>query len=356
MTDNAINDRYTLPLLKQIDYRLQNRNPRVSLYDESGNPTINDNSVILHEDSNDEVRSNNQYRGYDNGIVFECNLPVVPSSSNSCIYAGINNNGDGYGCEIRNDDGYEIRFYHDGDYTDYYSYNEGDLFRMYVDTDRVYFSINGDVKEDLNFTNSNDMYLEIGFDYDDENNDVNYTFSNILYYQTGKIAEEGDDGNNRSSLLSGSGRPNIIPTLGNNGDMYNDVLTNRLWTKDGGWYPIINPNVTNGVISLAAGTPSPVDLFNFVNTNYNSILITIAFAQNATTRIPDRLVQVSVNLAENGSNVPLLASFGAFPANIKIDPIYSPSVNPTFIGVRLARDGTIVTAYNYITYKVQIIN
>jgi hypothetical protein len=369
MTDNAVNDRYTIPLLKQVDFRLQNRNPRVTLLEDNGNPTINDNLVILHENTDDYVYSDETYAARYNGLVFECNLPVIPAGNNSIIYAGIHDDDDDpYGCEIRYDGGYKIRFYGDGDYSDYYTYNAGDLFRMYIngrvdrnDDDyndigrRAYFSINGDVKTDFYYSDSSQMYLEIGFDTHDDNG-INYIFSNILYYQTGRIGQDGENGNNRYSLLSGSGRPDIIPTLGNDGDTYNDVLTNILWRKDETWYPITFPNLTSGVVSLAAGTPSPVDLFNFVGTSYNSILITIAFAQNATTRIPDRLVQVSVNLAEDGTNVPKWNNNGAFPANITIQTSYTPSVNPTFIGVRLARDGTIVTAYNYITYKIQIIN
>jgi len=356
MTDNAVNDRYTIPLLKQVDFRLENRNSRVRLIDDNGNPTINDNSVILHENTDDYVYSDETYRANHEGLVFECNLPGIPSGNSSRMYAGINDDeGKYYGCEIKYNSGNKVSFYNYDDDTSFISYNAGDLFRMYIDTDTIYYSINGVIKADLDFASGYNMYLEIGF-YNNDNEGVNYTFSNILYYQTGKIADQGDDGENRISLLSGSGRPNLLPTLGNDGDLYNDVLTNTFWAKDGSWYPLTLPNLTRGVVSLAAGTPSPVDLFNFVDTNYNSILITIAFAQNATTRIPTNLVQVSVNLAEDGTNVPKWNNNGAFPANITIQTSYTPSVNPTFIGVRLARDGTIVTAYNYITYKIQIIN
>ena len=348
MTDNAVNDRYTIPLLKQVDFRVQNRQPRIDLRPDGGNPTITENSVILHESNGDDyVYSNESYSGNTKGVVFECNVPVIPEGDSSAVYFGTQY----YGGEIYYASGYQIYFWGNSGETNNYSYNENDLFRMYIDTNTVYFSINGNIIDSLPYNHSDDHYAEIGFDGIGSNPDNIYTLSNILFYQTGRIGMNGVNGNNSNSLLSGSGNP--FPTLGNEGDIYNDVLTNTVWANNGSWSPQGPPSLPGAIVSLAAGSHT-VDIWNFVGNSFNSLLITIAFAQDSTTRIPVNLVQVAVN-KDNGADGPRWSHNGTFPDGVTINTGYSPNPNPTFNGVRIASTGTSI-AYNYITYKIQIIN
>jgi hypothetical protein len=347
MTDNAINDRYSIPLLKQVVFRIQNREPKVHLYPDGGFPIITENSVTLHGDSNDYVYSDESYSAHSRGLVFECNLPVIQEGDNAAVYFGTYN----YGGEIYYDGGYKIYYWSDcGDNSNEFSYNENDLFRIYIDSQNVYFSINGVVANVFSYSCSGNQAVAIGFDGSGSSNNT-YTLSNILYYQTGKIGQDGVNGSIGNSLLSGSGNP--LPTLGNNGDAYNDILTNTFWANNGSWQPFSPPTIPGNVVSLAAGSHT-VDIWNFVGTPYNSVLITIAFAQDSTARVPVNLVQVMINIA-NSAAIPRWNSVGAFPSGITISTVYSPNPNPTFNGARISGTGTTV-AYNYITYKIQILN
>jgi hypothetical protein len=356
MTDNAKNDKYVIPLLKQVTYRLDNYVPRVQLSSTNDNLVvgvdIGDDFVRVFENSNDYVESdsNNGFNISKQGVVFECYLPVI--NNNSSIYFGTND----YGAEIYNDNGPKIYFWSICDGTDEYPYQAGDLFKMYLDTNTARFLV---IREDLEpqesqiivnesldiqCSSNNNQYVNIGFDseYDDGNS---YLFEGIKFYQSGKEGRTGYPGEDGISLISGSGAP--LPTLGNYGDLYNDILTSRIWFKDNSWSTQTTPYYASTTFALAPNTNGPT-LFSFGN-DYNNVLITIIFARSATDRIPEAFVQAVVNKANNPDvSVSPWNYIGNFPENVTIQTSITNKGS-----VRLVSNSSAL-AWNYITTKIQI--
>jgi hypothetical protein len=355
MTDNAINDKYVIPLLKQVTYRLDNRVPRIVLT--SNNPNlvagvdIGDDFVRLYENSDDYVDSDssNGFNTDKQGVVFECYLPIVSSGNSSSIYFGTWD----YGADIYYDDGYKIYFWNDGDNTDEYTYQEGDLFKMYLDGNTARFVVLHENEESSNIIaeetismpcSNNTQYISMGFDsYDDQGQ--SYFFQGIKFYQTGRAARDGSNGDDGISLISGSGDP--YPTLGNYGDIYKDMVNNTLWTNNGSWYVNVAPYVPSSTFALASNT-SRRDIYSFGSNNSN-VLITIIFAQSNTTRVPVSVVQIIANKSTDPESVvPPWTSIGTLPANVSIG---SATTNQ---GTIYISSNSSAASYNYVTTKFQI--
>jgi len=344
MTDNAKNDKYTIPLLKHVKYRLNEDNhvPRVQLLNDNGNPTIFENTVTLHDNTNESVTTDQckPFQIRREGLIFESYLPAL-TDVDTYIYVGLN----GHGGYLSADN--QISFWTNDDDTGNYDYTPGDLFRMYFDGRRVRFSLNGHVKATLYIScGYSTDYLNIGFDGYGEH-DISYEFTGIQLYQTGKKARNGNDGDNGNSLLSGSGNP--LPTLGEYNDFYIDILTNNFWVNNGSWYPGTTPNPPGFLTTLGSGLST--DIWNFTGTDYNSVLINIIFAENATTRTPVSVIQLAVNKRAY-PNVATWNSSGTKPSNVTIATLFPSELG--FNGVQLQSTGG--PTYNYITVRVQIIN
>ena len=350
MTDNAKNDKYTIPLLKHVKYRLNDDNhvPRVQLLNDSGSPVIFENTVTLYDDRQESVIGDQckPFQIRREGLIFECYLPAVSAPyTGTDIYVGLSSH---YGYLSANN---QIYFETNDDTSSTYTYCPGDLFRMYFDGRNVRFSLNGHVKATLQIScGYSTDYLYIGFD-SHGNNEHNFEFTGIQLYQTGKKARNGDDGCNGNSLLSGSGDP--FPTLGRDNDSYVDILTNNLWSKQScSWNPVSVPNPAGFLTTLASN--SSVNIWDFTNTTYSSVLINIIIAASATDRTPVSVVQVAVNKSGTTA-VPLWSLAGTLPGTLYILTLNSQSPDPVFNGVQLCSlSGD--PAYNYITVRVQIIN
>ena len=346
MTDNAINDKYTVPLLKHVNYRLDNHVPRVILLNDSGSPVIFENTVTLNDNRQESVISDQckPFQIRREGLIFECYLPAVSALyTDTNIYVGLS----AHYAYLSADN--QIYFETNDDSSSTYTYTPGDLYRMYFDGRNVRFSLNGHVKATLQIScGYSTDYLYIGFD-DYGRYNHNYEFTGIQLYQTGKKARNGDCGERGNSLLSGSGNP--FPTLGRNNDLYVDILTNNIWSKYSClWNPISVPNPAGTVTTLASN--SSVNIWDFTNTTYSSVLINIIIAANNTTRAPVSVVQVAVNKVDD-PNIPTWTIAGTLPGTLYIQTLNSP--DPVFNGVQLCSHSGD-PAYNYITVRVQIIN
>jgi len=337
MTDNAINDKYTVPLLNKVNYRLNNHVSRVVLIRDGGNATITDNSVLLHEITNDNVYTDYNINTGWRGIIFECILPEFTNESNE-LYLG----GNYHGATLSASN--QIQFWNWDIPSDVYSYTPGDLYRQYYDSINVYFSINGEVITSLPITNNYD-YVWIGLDGSNET-DNTYLIERIAFYETGKLAYNGYDGDSGVTILSGGLPP--LPTLGNYNDIYIDVTTNVYYQNFDGWQRINNLDPTGSIVTLSAnGTRK---LWDFVNNNYSNILIHLVFAVDASVRTPVNVVQLAVNMPPNRLG-PHWRTQGTLPSNVYIDTVNNGTTEQS---VRLHSNAA--PAYNYIGVKIQIIS
>jgi hypothetical protein len=314
--------------------------PRVVLYSDGGSPTINENSVVIHEITGDVVIGNesNQVNINWRGLIFECYLPAFDNNSNE-LYIG----GYYHGAGLTNTN--KIYFYNNNDDTGNYNYTPGDLYRQYYDTEYVYFSLNGEIVDRLPVSTSNE-YVYIGLDTSNETSNT-YEITNILFYETGKLGRNGINGNNGNKLISGSDAPYSV---GNYNDIYNDITTNNLYVSQGGtnWNRLFSP-ITPGVIkTLSSG--GTTKLWDFINNNFSNILAYVVFAADSSARVPVKVVQIAMNIQTNRLS-PHYNVFGTLPSNVNLTVVNNGGTEQS---VNLHSTGA--PAYNYIGVRYQIIN
>jgi len=338
MTDNAINDRYAIPLLNKIRYMLDNHVARVVLTDDNGSPIINENSVILNDNTDDVVIGNYSVNTNWRGLIFECVLPGFDSDNE--LYIG------GYwnGASLTSTN--QIRFWTDNNLSGYYTYTPGDLYRQYYDTQNVYFSINGEILMSYPITGSDEtVYIGLDTDY---NSGLTFEINNILFYETGKKGRNGINGENGNNLISGTGAP--LPTLlTNSNDIYNDVTTNNLYANNGSnWYRLFSPITPGSIKTLSSG--GTTKLWDFIDGNASNVLAYVVFAVDNSARVPTHIVQIAMNIESDRTGAHYNV-FGTLPSNVILIIVNNGGTEQS---VNLHSTGG--TAYNYIGVRYQIIN
>ena len=84
MTDNAKNDKYVVPYIKNLDVEINNIPPQIT-WDITGKPDINTNVITFYEKTGDYVYSNEQFNINNSGLVIQCRLPKF-SLINNYLY------------------------------------------------------------------------------------------------------------------------------------------------------------------------------------------------------------------------------------------------------------------------------
>jgi len=298
MLSNSINDKYSIPFIHNIKTRFNNNrflNFNIFWYSNNGDPIINGNSLILHEDTSDEVIGilkdpvaiNNINL---NGCYFQCTLPEFNTDDNNVLTI-LNND---YGIELHNGN----ILITSADITNQVSYAPGDLYQQIFDGVNVKYYLNGILINSQSILNSpTDSQFGMFINLSAPNSLANtYTINNIYGYVTGKNGTNGADGENGINMLSGSGVPSN--TLGLTGEYYTDILTNVIYgPKTDSWVSVKPVDPTSRIITLAyQGTTR---LWNFAD-GYEHILIYLVFAESSTYRQPNEIVQISVHKHSSG--------------------------------------------------------
>ena len=341
MPDNAINDKYFVPKLRIIKSILDNHIPRVQLLLNSGNPIITENSVILNEVTGDSVVTDliKQYDIINSGLVFECILPEFTIFDN-IIYIG----GNYYGAIISNYN--QIQFWSNEVLSETFTYETGDVFRQLYDSSFVIFSLNGIVKSVIPISNNYPTeFIWIGFEIINPTENSCF-FDQILAYVTSSHGDNGINGTDGNTILSGSQNPSNL--LGKNGDYYIDVTNNFMYGPKNNSWPILNPvDPLSSIKTLSNG--GTTQLWNFIDQlQYTNILIYLSFAVDAIIAQPINIVQIAVNIS---NDAPEWYLFGTLPSNVSITIVNienEKSINLHHSGV-----GPI---YNYIGVRILTIH
>jgi hypothetical protein len=343
MTDNAPNDKYSIPYIRNTKNQLDNTPPNLSWIVNTGNPTINKNTIIFYESSGDTVNTDpdNSFDITLHGYYFQCILPDYINTNGNKLYFG----GYNYGAYINH---YSQLYTYNNDIENpYILYNPGDLFQQIYDGNNVKFYINGMFINSVPILNSfftDYLYCGLDTSYPTGNS---YTISNIYGYVTGKNGTNGISGVNGIQILSGSGIPS--DTLGLSGEYYMDILTNILYgpklnTPTNRWITNKPVDPVPRIISILSG--GTTKLWDFIN-GYQYLRIYLIFSPGENVRQPDSMVQLSVN---SGSNGPQYFVYGNLPSNIIITTVNNGSVEQS---INVSSTGT--PDYEYIGVKIQVI-
>jgi len=338
MTDNARNDKYSLPLIQSITKRLNNTPPNLTWLVDRGNPEIDGNIIILHENTGDitTTDSNNQFDLVYHGYYFQCVLPEFTNDNNS-LYVG----GNWYGAYIDNEN--QLFTYNQNIINTAVTYIPGDLYQQVYDGVNVNFYLNGLYINSVPLLeNYSSDYLYCGLDTSNPTQNI-YTINKIYGYVTGRNGANGDDGTNGVNILSGSGVPSN--TLGVDGEYYMDILTFTMYgPKSNSWVSKKPVDPVPSIKTLSSG--GTTKLWDFID-GYTNILIYLVFAESSSERQPDKIVQISVQCQGGG---PQYVVFGTLPSNVSITTVTNGSTEQS---INIQSSGS--PAYNYIGVKIQTI-